>query len=135
MNSFFSLKIISANKVVLDRQVTMVIVPSTEGDMAVLKGHVDMLSLIKLGILEAKIDNDTYEKYVVHNGICKIKNGSCEILVRDCMNIHEADKDLLESEISSIKTMIQDSSHEDKKETLQQKLEYLNLCLKNYMVK
>lgn len=135
MNSFFSLKIIAANKVILDKQVTMVIVPSTQGDMGVLKGHIDMLSLIKLGILEVKIDNNTYEKYIVQNGICKIKNGSCEILIRDCINIHEVDKDSLTTEISSIQAMMEDSSHEDKKQKLQQKLEYLNLCLKNYMIK
>ena len=113
----------------------MVMIPSAEGDMAVLKGHVDMLSLIKLGILEAKIDNDKHQKYIVHNGICKIKNGNCEILIRDCMNVQEVDKDSLSNEISSIKTMMDDSSQEDKKQNLQQKLEYLNLCLKNYMVK
>jgi F-type H+-transporting ATPase subunit epsilon len=133
MNNFFKLKIVAANTIVLDRNVNMVIVPSSEGFMAVLKGHVDMLSLINLGVLEVKIDNNAFEKYVVHNGICRIKNGVCEIVVRELIKVAEIDKNSLITSISDIQSMINNSLYEDKKIKLQQKLEYLNLCLKNYM--
>ena len=54
MEDIFKLEIISPEKIIFSEDVKMVILPSYEGDMGVLKNHISIITFLRPGIIKVQ---------------------------------------------------------------------------------
>ncbi len=73
------LKIITPEKTVLEEMVDQVTIPTTEGEITILPGHIALVCALKSGDIVAKI-NDEYIPMAVAGGFIEIKNDEVAVL-------------------------------------------------------
>ena len=73
------LKIITPEKTVLEEMVEQVTLPTTEGEITILPGHIALVSALKSGDIVAKKDGE-YIPMAVAGGFIEIKNDEVAVL-------------------------------------------------------
>lgn len=92
MANKFRLKIVSPSRFVFDDDVEMVVMRSTEGDFAVLKGHENLTTILANGILKIVNDGQTTELALLR-GFVEVSKESVTILSDACEFPGEIDAD------------------------------------------
>ena len=54
MEENFKLEIISPEKVIFSKETKMVVLPSYEGDMSILKNHISIITFLRPGIIKVQ---------------------------------------------------------------------------------
>ena len=76
----FKLQIITPFGIEVTSEVTEVEVPSTNGEIGFLAGHVPYAGILDIGLLQYKTVSGENKKIVVKKGFCSYLNGSLTIL-------------------------------------------------------
>ena len=87
--STFSLEIITPEKIILNKEVQHLIVRTTEGDVGILKNHVDYVAAIKKGPLKIFVDGKYDQKAMVKDGLISVLNGKVTIIVMEYLPFFE----------------------------------------------
>ena len=66
MSKKFSVEIISPDRSILKTQASEVTIPSYEGEMAILKDHIPIITFLRPGLV--KIQEDTQKIYYIEEG-------------------------------------------------------------------
>ena len=74
MSEKFTVEIISPEKSVLKTETNMVVIPSYEGEMSILKDHIPLITFLRPGII--KIDDKSEQKYFVEEGVVEFQNNN-----------------------------------------------------------
>lgn len=90
MSNKFNLKIVSPSRFVFDDEVEMVIMRSTEGDFAVLKGHENLTTILTNGVLKIVNNGQTTEMALL-GGFVEVSSEGVTILSDACEKIDEID--------------------------------------------
>lgn len=101
----FLVKIILPSKTALSTNATMVSIPGKEGDFTVLKGHVKLISNIKIGVISIFV-NDMEIKYFVYGGIAQVNQNELNILSEFGVNINDFSKTIGLDNISSLQNKL-----------------------------
>lgn len=83
MANNFRLKIVSPSRFVFDEEVEMVIMRSTEGDFAVLKGHENLTTILANGVLKIVNEGQTREMALL-GGFVEVSGEGVTILSDAC---------------------------------------------------
>ena len=78
-NKELKLKIITPEKTVLEEMVDQVTLPTTEGEITILPGHIALVSALKAGDLVAK-RNDESIPFAIAGGFIEVKNNEVAVL-------------------------------------------------------
>jgi F-type H+-transporting ATPase subunit epsilon len=84
------LEIVTPEKVVLSKEVDLVVIPGAEGEFGVLEDHVSFLSAIIPGDLHFIADNNT-EHFAVSYGFTEIFNNKVSVLVDSAEDVSKID--------------------------------------------
>ncbi len=85
MSNKISLKVVSPSRVVLDREVDMVVMRTITGDLGVLKGHENLSTVLDLGTM--KVFDDSKEEYIsILGGFAEVTKDGVSILT-DCAEV------------------------------------------------
>lgn len=95
MSNKFNLKIVSPSRFIFDDEVEMVIMRSTEGDFAVLKGHENLTTVLSNGVLKIVNNNETTEMALL-GGFVEVSEDGVTILTDSCELPNEIDADRAE---------------------------------------
>ena len=123
----FNLEIISPEKSFLVKNDAVeVIVPAIEGYMGILRDHIPIISFLKPGIIDVKLNNESLNFYV-DDGIFEFKDNTLSILTSNIFDIKEINK-------NNVDMIIKDAEEGLKKENikdqdrfiLEKKIEVLN---------
>jgi len=115
MSEEFKVEIVNPEKSFLVKgDVSEVVVPAFEGEMGILKDHINIISFLKPGIIKI-LSKSGDENYYVEDGIVEFKNNNLSILTSTIFNLADMDKsmqqDLLkQAEEEANKTDINDQS-------------------------
>ena len=71
MSEKFIVEIISPEKSFLKTETNIVVIPSYEGEMSILKDHIPLITFLRPGII--KIDDKSEQKYFVEEGVVEFK--------------------------------------------------------------
>lgn len=74
------LEIISPEKLLLSREVDMVIVPGTEGDIGVLPGHSKLITGLRGGLVDIYENNTITARFFVPGGFAEVTESYCAVL-------------------------------------------------------
>ena len=95
MEDNFKLEIISPEKIIFSDNVTMVTLPSYEGDMSVLKHHIPIITFLRPGIIKILKKDGNFLEFFAQDGISEYFNESLAILSTSVVNVKNASKDFL----------------------------------------
>ena len=97
MEDNFKLEIISPERIVFSDEAKMVILPSYEGDMGILKNHISIITLLRPGIIKVQKDKNNLEIFFVEDGTIEYFKDNLVVLSTSAKNIKELSKDFLDN--------------------------------------
>lgn len=124
------LKIIVANKILLECKTLSVVTPGDEGELAVLPKHCNMIVSLKSGLVKIKDDHNKTYKYFIYNGLMLIDRVCIIIFTDFSVNIDNYDKIELVKQIEYLKEQVfikNDKSNKEKIIKYEVLLNHINL--------
>ena len=97
MEDNFKLEIISPEKIIFSDNVTMVTLPSYEGDMSVLKHHISIITFLRPGIIKTQKNSVNFEEFFVQDGTIEYFNDSLVVLSASAINIKNVSQEFLDN--------------------------------------
>ena len=96
----FDLKIITPEKIMFDKPVRCVTFQTTEGEMAVLKGHIPLTAIIESSVFHIRYGEDAEEKELllaVHEGFIEVRPEQVSLLTESAEWPEEIDTERAEN--------------------------------------
>jgi F-type H+-transporting ATPase subunit epsilon len=85
------LEIVSPERLLLSRDVDMVVIPAFEGDMGVLEGHAPMTVVLRGGVVSLYEEDRVVETLFVASGFAEVTPERCTVLANEAMPVKELD--------------------------------------------
>ena len=126
MSEKFTVEIISPDKTIIKTETSEVQIPSYEGEMGILKEHIQLITFLRPGII--KIKNDNEKEFFVEEGTVEFSNNNLLILTSKAKDLSNVDKKSLSTLLSEAEKKISDNKLTDKEKYL---LSYKIDTLKN----
>ena len=116
MENNFKLEIISPEKIIFSNDVTIVTLPSYEGDMSVLKNHISIITFLRPGIIKTEKKDGYFEEFFVQDGTVEFFNDNLVVLSESVMNVKNLSKEILDNlgKDTEIKLSTKDISDHDR---------------------
>lgn len=86
------LEIVSPEKLLMSRDVEMVVLPAAEGDMGVLEGHSPVTVMLRGGVVSLYEGDKVTESFFVAGGFAEVTREGCTILAGEAMPVNEIDR-------------------------------------------
>ena len=97
MEEKFKIEIIVPENIVFSDETEVVILPSYEGDMGILKNHIPIITFLRPGVIKVKKIDENYENFFVEDGIVEFYNNNLSVLSSKAINTKNLSKDYLEN--------------------------------------
>ena len=106
-------ELVSPERLILSKDVSMVVVPGSEGLFGVLPRHTSMLSALAPGVVDIYEEGVITEQLFVVNGFAEVTGDRCTVLAEDVIPIEDLNPDELEEKIERMRVDAQNTSEED----------------------
>jgi len=123
----FNLEIISPEKSFLTKNDAVeVVIPAIEGYMGILKDHIPIISFLKPGIIDVKLNNGRLNFYV-DDGIVEFKDNTLSILTDNIFDVKNVDKNNVDKILKDAEEGLKKENIKDQDRfILEKKIEVLN---------
>jgi len=101
MSENFKTEIISPEKVIFSDNISMVTLPSYEGDMSILKNHISIITFLRPGIIKIYKSEVHAEDFFVQDGTVEFFNDNLTILSSSVINVKNLSKEFINDLIES----------------------------------
>lgn len=108
-----ALEIISPERLLLARPVSMVVIPGTEGDLGVLPGHAKMIASLRGGTIDLYEDDKLVDRYFVSGGFAQITGERCTVLADAIMKLSELNPLTAADELTAAETAWRETAESD----------------------
>ncbi|TCH96196.1 F0F1 ATP synthase subunit epsilon [Roseococcus sp. SYP-B2431] len=88
----FQLELVSPEKLLLSRQVEMVVIPAAEGEMGVLPGHAPMIVALRGGVIRVIEGGRDVERLFVAGGFAEVTPERVTVLADEATPVAELSK-------------------------------------------
>ena len=106
-------ELVSPERLIISKDVSMVVVPGSEGLFGVLPRHTSMLSALAPGVVDIYEDNVITEQLFVVNGFAEVTGDRCTVLAEDVIPIKELNPDELEEKIEEMRAEVRNANDSD----------------------
>ena len=120
--STIAFELVSPERLLVSRPVTMVTVPGSEGDFGVLPGHAPMVSTLRVGVVGIKADGEAETRFFVAGGFAEVSPERCTVLAEEAMPVAELDRAKLEDDIKRAGEELLVSDTDELKERLSKRV-------------
>jgi F-type H+-transporting ATPase subunit epsilon len=86
-----ALEIISPEKLLLARDVDMVVIPGTEGNLGILPGHSKLITGLRGGLVDLYENNKITDRFFVSGGFAEVTETHCAVLADSITRQSELD--------------------------------------------
>ena len=97
MEENFKFEIISPEKIVFSDNVTMITLPSYEGDMSILKNHISIITFLRPGIIKVQKKEGDFDDFFVQDGTVEYFNDNLVVLSASALNIKNLSKEFVDN--------------------------------------
>ena len=129
MNDKVDFELVSPEKLLMSTQASMVVIPGTEGDFGILAGHTDIISNIRVGIVDVYADEIIDKRVFVSGGIAEVSEDRCTILADEAIVLEEIDKKTAEGRLSEAQKILDESKDEAARVTAERQVEIAQMLL------
>ena len=112
MSKKFSVEIISPDRSILKTQASEVTIPSYEGEMAILKDHIPIITFLRPGLV--KIQEDTQKIYYIEEGTVEFSNNNLTILSSTVIEVSALSREKISKMIEVGKNQLNQDNLNDK---------------------
>lgn len=112
MNDKVDFELVSPEKLLMSTQASMVVIPGIEGDFGILAGHTDIISNIRVGIVDVYADEIIDKRVFVSGGVAEVSEDRCTILADEAIVLEEIDKKTAEGRLSEAEKILDESKDE-----------------------
>jgi F-type H+-transporting ATPase subunit epsilon len=116
MSNEFKVEIISPDNSILKTSASLVIIPSFEGEIGILRDHIPLITFLRPGLI--KIGEEGEKKYFVEDGTVEFSNNNLLILTSTAKELGSLDKRSIETNLQDAKEKIKDNAISDKEKYL-----------------
>ena len=95
------ISIIAPDRTVWDANAEEVILPSSTGQLGILRGHAPLLTALDIGVMRVRVDKD-WTPIVLMGGFAEIENDQLTILVNSAEEGAKIDKDQAQKELEEM---------------------------------
>jgi len=113
MEENFKFEIISPEKIVFSDNVTMITLPSYEGDMSILKNHISIITFLRPGIIKVQKKKGDFDDFFVQDGTVEYFNDNLVVLSASALNIKNLSKEFVDNLNKDTKNKLADKNISD----------------------
>nr|YP_010986384.1 ATP synthase CF1 epsilon subunit [Pachymeniopsis lanceolata]WOL37302.1 ATP synthase CF1 epsilon subunit [Pachymeniopsis lanceolata] len=114
-----NIRVIAPDKTVWDANAEEVILPSSTGQLGILKGHIPLLTALDIGVMRVRIDKE-WQPIILLGGFAEIKNDSITILVNGAETVSEIDINIAQNNLDKATAELNEArTNKDKIEATQ----------------
>ena len=100
-----ALEIVSPEKLLLSRNVDMVVIPAAEGELGVLVGHAPMIVLLRGGTIRLYEGAQVAERIFVTGGFAEITPERCTVLATEVIPVAEVSRATAEQRLAEAQAL------------------------------
>ncbi|MCH2154897.1 MAG: ATP synthase F1 subunit epsilon [Opitutales bacterium] len=86
-----TLRIVTPEKVAFDQTIEQVVLPTAQGQMGILSGHIPLLTEIEGGALHVTHDDGKQEHLAIDKGFAEVHSDTVAILTEAAIDVEEID--------------------------------------------
>ena len=113
MSSLVHVEIVTPTGMIFIFFVKMVVLPGSEGEFGVLKGHASLLSSLKAGIIDIEKEDSKHELIAIDSGYAKVDEFKVEILAKGAVSINGSDESEIAQHLEQAKELIRSMSSDN----------------------
>src|SRR3954469_24414344 len=96
-------ELVSPERLLISRDVGMVVVPGSEGDFGVLPDHAPLISTVRPGVIEVYDDGQTVsDRIFVAGGFAEVTGDRCTVLATEAVPVKDINRAAAEAELASL---------------------------------
>ena len=99
----FKFELVSPERILASEEVSMVVVPGTEGDFGVLAEHAPIISSIRPGAVAVYMPSGEVKKIFVTGGFADMNGKLCSVLAEEAVNVNDIDRSKAEQNLSDLR--------------------------------
>ena len=124
-------ELVSPESKILSKDITMAVIPGTEGDFGVLAGHMPLVANVATGVVSiySQNMNDISSRIFIAGGVADVTGTQCTLLAEHAIDINDIDKADIQRQISDLEEDIKITEDDIDRLRFHKKLEVLNAML------
>ena len=87
MTDKISFDLVSPERLLVSESAEMVTIPGSEGEMGVMAGHMSLISTLKPGVIDAKIESGKHDRYFVTGGFAEVTATKVTVLAEEAIPV------------------------------------------------
>ena len=127
MSDQFNYKLVTPEKIYLEGDAQMVVLPGAEGDLGVLPNHSNIITSLRPGIIKVT-NSDQTQSLFVEEGFIKFSNNELLVIAVGLDNEAALNNDFINNKIENYSSAL-DAADETQKMKIQKKIDSLKLLL------
>lgn len=108
-----ALEIISPERLLLAREVSMVVIPGTEGDLGILPEHAKLITSLRGGVIDIYENDEIIDRFFVTGGFAEVTETRCTVLADDIVKRTDIDRDFATDELAAAETAYREVDEAD----------------------
>jgi F-type H+-transporting ATPase subunit epsilon len=127
MTQTIKFDLVSPEQKIMSDDVTMAIIPGTEGDFGVLANHMPLVATIGTGVVEIYRENmnDVTDKIFIAGGVADVTGDQCTVLAEQAINVNDIDVTDIDRQITEIESDLSSITDEADQSRFHKKLDIL----------
>lgn len=105
-------ELVSPARLMVDKDVDMVVVPGEEGDFGVLPGHSLLISTVRPGVIDVYEGREVTERVFVAGGFAEATPERCTVLAEEAVAVGDLDREAITAQIKDTNDDIADAKDE-----------------------
>ena len=124
----FNYKVVTPERVFLEGEASMVVVPGVEGDIGFLSNHSNLITSIRPGIIKVNDPSEKASSLFVEEGFVKFSNNELLVVAVGVDNEELVNAEFINEKIDRL-TEVLENAEENKKSNIQNKIDCLKLLI------
>ena len=110
MNELIHLEVVTPMGMIYDGEVSAVVLPGSEGEFGVLKGHASLVSSLKAGVIDIQKENDKHEFIAIDSGYAEVNEFKITVLAKGAVAINAGGDSEVAKNLAQAKELIKSMS-------------------------
>jgi len=124
----FNYKVVTPERIFLEGEASMVVVPGVEGDIGFLSNHSSLITSIRPGMIRVNDSSEKENSLFVEEGFVKFSNNELLVVAVGVDNEESINAEFINEKINRL-TEALENAEENKKSNIQNKIDCLKLLI------
>jgi F-type H+-transporting ATPase subunit epsilon len=115
-------ELVSPERLLVSKSVTMVTVPGSEGDFGVLAGHAPIIATVRPGVIDVYEGDTISERVFISGGFAEVSPQGCTVLAEQAMPVSEINRTQVEKTIKDLGEDLADAKTDHERDVIETRL-------------